>query len=105
MSKKAIQIDARDNVATTTDIVEAGEKLEVLSPDGEIILETEPVERIIFGHKIALTPLKKDEPIIKYGEVIGVASKPIKVGEWVHTHNVNSARLHTAGEEVKGITS
>jgi altronate dehydratase small subunit len=105
MSKKAIQIDARDNVATTTDIVEAGEKLEVLSPDGEIILETEPVERIIFGHKIALKPLKKDEPIIKYGEVIGLASKPIKVGEWVHTHNVNSARLHTAGEEVKGITS
>ncbi|MCW4013425.1 MAG: UxaA family hydrolase [Candidatus Bathyarchaeota archaeon] len=105
MSKKAIQIDAIDNVATTTDIVEAGEKLEVLSPDGKIILETKPVEKIIFGHKIALKPLATDEAIIKYGEVIGVASKPIKVGEWVHTHNVNSARLNTAGEEVRGITS
>ncbi len=105
MSKKAIQIDAKDNVATTTGIVEAGEKLEVLSPDGKVILETSPVEEIIFGHKIALKPLDKDEPIIKYGEVIGVASKPIKTGEWVHTHNVNSARLHTQGEEVRGITS
>jgi hypothetical protein len=105
MSKKAIQIDAEDNVATTTGIVEAGEKLEVLSPDGAVILETKPVEKIIFGHKIALKPLEADEEIIKYGEVIGVASKPIKVGEWVHTHNVNSARLNTSGEEVKGITS
>jgi len=52
-----------------------------------------------------LKDLKLAEPIIKYGEIIGVASKPIKVGEWVHTHNVNSARMHTAGEQVKGITS
>ena len=105
MSKKAIQVDAKDNVATTTSIVEAGEEVEVLSPNGEIILKTKPVEKIIFGHKIALKNLKKDDAIIKYGEVIGVASKPIKIGEWVHTQNVNSARMHTPGEEVKGITS
>lgn len=105
MSKKAIQIDAKDNVATTTSIVEAGEEIEVLSPNGDIILKTKPVERIIFGHKIALKNLKVGEEIIKYGEVIGVASKSIKVGEWVHTQNVNSARMHTPGETVKGITS
>jgi hypothetical protein len=104
MSKKAIQIDTKDNVATTTSLVEAGEKLEVLSPDGKIILETKPVEKIIFGHKIALKPLDAEEPIIKYGEVIGVASRAIKTGEWVHTHNVNSARLHTPGSKVEGIT-
>ncbi len=40
MSKKAIQIDAKDNVATTTSIVEAGEKFEVLSPNGEVLLKT-----------------------------------------------------------------
>ena len=105
MSKKAIQIDARDNVATTTSIVEAGEELEVLSPNGDIILTAKPVERIIFGHKIALKDLKVGDEIIKYGEVIGVASKPIKTGEWVHTQNVDSARMHTPGEQVKGITS
>ena len=105
MSKKAIQIDAKDNVATTTSIVEAGEELEVLSPNGDIILKTKPVEKIIFGHKIALKDLKTGDKIIKYGEVIGVASKPIKVGEWVHTQNVNSARMHTPGETVKGVTS
>lgn len=105
MSKKAIQIDAKDNVATTTSIVEAGDKVEVLSPNGDVILVTKPVEEIIFGHKIALKDLETGKEIIKYGEVIGVASKPIKVGEWVHTHNAVSARMNTAGSNVKGVVS
>lgn len=105
MSKKAIQIDAKDNVATTTSIVEAGDKVEVLSPNGDVILTTEPVEEIIFGHKIALKNLDTGVEIVKYGEVIGVASKPIKVGEWVHTHNAVSARMNTSGKDVKGVVS
>ena len=105
MSKKAIQIDAKDNVATTTSIVETGDKVEVLSPNGDVILTTEPVEEIIFGHKIALKNLDTGVEIVKYGEVIGVASKPIKVGEWVHTHNAVSARMNTSGEDVKGVVS
>jgi len=104
MSKKAIQIDAKDNVATTTSIVEADDEVEVLSPNGEVLLKTKPIERIIFGHKIALKELDVDEEIIKYGQVIGVASRKIKVGEWVHTHNTNSARMNTEGEEMRGVT-
>lgn len=105
MSKKAIQVDAKDNVATTTSIVEAGEDVEVLSPNGGVILKTKPVEKVIFGHKLAVKELETGDEIIKYGEVIGVASKPIKIGEWVHTHNVVSARMNTSGEEVKGLVS
>ncbi len=104
MSKKAIQIDAKDNVATATSIVEAGEEVEVLSPDGDVVLKAKPVERIIFGHKIALTDLKVGDKIVKYGQVIGVASKEVKVGEWLHTHNVNSANMHTEGPEIRGVT-
>ncbi len=104
MSKKAIQIDAKDNVATATSIVEAGEEVEVLSPDGDVVLKAKPVERIIFGHKIALTDLKAGDKIVKYGQVIGVASKEVKVGEWLHTHNVNSANMHTEGPEIRGVT-
>ena len=40
------------------------------------------------GHKIALKDIKKDEPVIKYGMVIGKALKDIKKDEWVHTHNL-----------------
>jgi altronate dehydratase small subunit len=102
--KKAIQVDEKDNVATTTSIVEAGEAIEVLSPNGDVILKTKPIERIIFGHKVALKCLDVDDEIIKYGQVIGVASKKIKVGEWVHTHNVNSVRMFTEGVELRGVT-
>jgi altronate dehydratase small subunit len=104
MSKKVIQIDAKDNVATTTSIVEAEDEIEVLSSNGEILLKTKSIERIIFGHKIALKEIDIDEEVIKYGQVIGVASKKIKVGEWVHTHNVNSARMHTEGVQMRGVT-
>ena len=43
------------------------------------------------GHKIALTRIEKGDRVIKYGEPIGVATKTIEKGEWVHTHNLRSA--------------
>ena len=94
--KKAIQIDGKDNVATTTSDVKKGEEVEVLSPQGEVILKTKSVEDIIFGHKISLTDIKTRGNIVKYGEVLGVAFQPIKLGEWVHTHNLESGRLPTS---------
>jgi predicted RecA/RadA family phage recombinase len=102
--KKAIQIDDKDNVATVTDDVRKGEAVEILSPDGRVLLTAKPVDDIAFGHKLSLRKIKEGEEIVKYGEVIGVASKNIPAGEWVHTHNVDSARLNMAGEEVRGIT-
>jgi altronate hydrolase len=47
-------------------------------------------EDIPAGHKIALKDLVKDEAVIKYGNKIGVVTKDIKQGQWVHTHNVKS---------------
>ena len=44
--------------------------------------------RIPFGHKLATATIKKDEPIRKYGQIIGFASCDIAPGEHVHTHNV-----------------
>lgn len=35
------------------------------------------------GHKTALVDIPQDEPIIRYGEVIGYALSPIQAGEWV----------------------
>ena len=42
------------------------------------------------GHKYALCDIKKGETVIKYGQIIGRATKDITKGEWVHTHNVKS---------------
>ena len=39
------------------------------------------------GHKFATCAIAEGEPIRKYGQTIGFASKPIEQGEWVHVHN------------------
>ncbi|UYQ71083.1 altronate dehydratase family protein [Pelagibacterium flavum] len=44
-------------------------------------------QRISRGHKIAIAPMAEGEPVRKFGQIIGFASKPISGGEWVHEHN------------------
>jgi altronate hydrolase len=48
----------------------------------------ELLETIGLGHKIALEPIRKGEPVRKYGQTIGFASEDITPGAWVHVHNV-----------------
>ena len=45
-------------------------------------------QRIPFGHKIAARPIALGEPVMKFGQIIGFASKQIEPGDWVHEHNV-----------------
>lgn len=45
-----------------------------------------------YAHKIAVRAITPGDPVIKYGEVIGIASQAIAPGDWVHVHNVESAR-------------
>lgn len=40
------------------------------------------------GHKVALAPIAAGAEVVKYGQVIGVASHAIAIGEHVHTHNL-----------------
>ena len=93
---KAIQIDDSDNVATVTSEVSKGERVEVLSPEGSVLMSPEALGDVPFGHKIALKGIARGEEVVKYGEVIGVASAGLEVGEWLHTHNVESVRVPTS---------
>ena len=47
---------------------------------------------IPLGHKFALRDHAEGEAIIKYGIKVGIASQPIKKGDYVHTHNMRSYR-------------
>jgi altronate dehydratase small subunit len=47
---------------------------------------------IPFGHKFALRPIPMGGSVIKYGEIIGVASQSIAPGDHVHVHNVDGTR-------------
>jgi len=95
-------IDAGDNVATLLGDVLPG-PVAVVGSTEEIVVEAR--EPIKLGHKIAVRAIAQGESVSKYGVSIGLASKPIEPGQWVHLHNLAShfdARsqtldLHTGG--------
>jgi altronate hydrolase len=41
------------------------------------------------GHKIAIIKIDPGASILRYGQPIGIATRPILPGEWVHTHNLD----------------
>jgi altronate hydrolase len=61
-------------------------------------------ERIPRGHKMAIAPIALDQPVRKYGQIIGFASVAIAPGQWVHEHNVSMqdfARDYRFAEDAK----
>lgn len=60
----------------------------VLMPGTEVAPGvTVGARRIPAGHKVAVRPHAKGEPIRRYGQIIGFATDAIEPGAWVHTHN------------------
>jgi len=60
---------------------------------------TEPIGR---GHKVAIQPIAAGEPVRKFGQIIGNATKAIQPGQHVHVHNLAfrpSAADHTIGAD------
>ena len=82
--QKYLKIHSNDNVAVALAplskglVVELGNQTVTLSED------------IPQGHKFALTDIKTDEPVIKYGSQIGLAKEDITTGSWIHTHNIRT---------------
>lgn len=90
--KIALKVNDLDNVATIfAEGISDGTQVEIRDKKGN----TEPVTVIgdvPYGHKIAVAPIAKGELIKKYGEEIGIATRDIKKGEYVHVHNLDSMR-------------
>ena len=89
--KLAVQVQPIDNVASIFAEVNAGDTVEVMARNGSI----DPIvvhEEIPYGHKLALRDIPKGETVLKYGESIGIATMDIKRGDYVHVHNLDSAR-------------
>jgi altronate dehydratase small subunit len=90
----AIVIKETDNVATATRELKAGNKLNIKIGNREqkIVIRSD----IKFLHKFALESIKKGQHVIKYGQVIGEATRDIQSGEHVHIHNLRSLRGQTS---------
>ncbi|MCP1365819.1 altronate dehydratase family protein, partial [Halomonas sp. BBD48] len=89
-SPAVIRLHANDNVGVAT----------------RALAESTPVDdaghlarqNVDAGHKVALIDIASGEDIVKYGQVIGRASRDIALGEHVHTHNVAMLERDTSLE-------
>lgn len=76
-SGRTIKVNDTDNVAI---IVNEGGLKKCDRTDSGLLL----TEDIPEGHKIALHDFEQDDPIIRYGEIIGYATSAIPQGSWIH---------------------
>lgn len=82
--KRYLRINEADDVAIALDDLAAGEVIEV---GGCSVTLAENIDK---GHKVALKDIAEGENVIKYGYPIGHATRPIKQGEWIHSHNIRT---------------
>jgi altronate hydrolase len=75
---RTIRLSSEDNVVVAVDAIALGVTAAGLTAR----------ERIPRGHKMATAAISQDEPVRKYGQIIGFASKHIAPGDWVHEQNV-----------------
>lgn len=84
IDRRLLLLNPNDNVLVLRQGIAAGERFNVGARDAVS-------ERSLnIGHKVARRAIDADEPILKYGAVIGVATMPIAAGAHVHVHNVRS---------------
>ena len=86
--QNAMIIDPKDNVAVAIEPIAAGDTVSLKA-----------TEDITIYHKLATRTIEKGEPVVKYGEHIGVATEQIPEGAHVHVHNVESMKEDRRGME------
>lgn len=84
----AFQVHASDTVATLEADLDAPGAIHVMTPTGPVTLTAR--EAVRSSHKVALQTMPEGGGVIKFGVPIGVASRTIEKGEWVHLHNCRS---------------
>jgi altronate hydrolase len=93
---RALRLNDSDNVVVAVDEI----------PAGVVALGVASRERVPKGHKMASAAVEIGQPIRKFGQIIGFASRAIAPGEWVHEHNCTMgefARDYRFGEDVRPV--
>jgi hypothetical protein len=91
MATRAILIQPDDDVAVVTEDVAVGDA--VRAEAASTAVEVAATMPIPAGHKVAVKPVAKGDPVHKYGEKIGLAIADISPGDHVHMHNLASDRV------------
>ena len=92
MHHKFLVHGREDNVGVAVQDIVAGESVMgvYLDTNGETTIKSN--HDVKLGHKIALKPIAVGGYAYEYGEIIGKATQGIASGDWVHIHNLKSAR-------------
>ena len=88
---RLLLISPHDNVCAATKPLTAGEDVGFAGTTFRISSDV-PV-----GHKVAVRAIELGEKVIKYGASIGSATCAIAAGDHVHSHNLASDYLPSAG--------
>ncbi|QKS73130.1 altronate dehydratase [Paenalkalicoccus suaedae] len=80
-----IQVNEADHVFITLREYKKGDQIEGREVSLKVEADTPS------GHKIARKDITKGESVYKFGYPIGHATKEIKAGQWVHTHNLKTS--------------
>ncbi|VVO69749.1 Galactarate dehydratase (L-threo-forming) [Pseudomonas fluorescens] len=93
----ALKLHPDDNVAIARASIPQGT---VVTEFGNIVVLAD----VPAAHKIALAHVNPGDPVLRYGQIIGFATKSIEPGDYVHTHNLEMAafeRDYAFGEDAK----
>ncbi|TYB87902.1 UxaA family hydrolase [Oceaniovalibus sp. ACAM 378] len=77
---RILTLHPQDNVAIALADLPAGE---VCGPAGTTLLQS-----VGQGHKIAVAPIRAGQNVLRYGQIIGQATRDIALGEHVHVQNL-----------------
>jgi len=94
---KVLRLREGDDVAIAVRPIKAGE---VIGVNGS---EVQAQQDIPAGHKVALQTVRTDEPVHKYGQIIGFATKTIEPGDHVHVQNLGVKPLGLEYEYSTGV--
>lgn len=75
---RIVRLHDRDNLVVAVDAIMPGSAVQGVTAK----------DRVPKGHKMAIAPIAQGDPILKFGQIIGFASKPVEPGTWLHEHNV-----------------
>jgi len=95
-----ILLHDKDNVLACRRRIHPGD---ILLIDGTAVAARSDIE---VGHKLARVDLAPGDVVLKYGVPIGSITRPTRIGEHVHTHNMKSDYIaittrQSTGEEAQ----
>ncbi len=79
LTDSVIQLNSEDDVVICRKALVAGQ------PVTDLVSASQGIGA---GHKVAVRQIGQGQPVRRYGQIIGFATRPIQAGEHVHEHNI-----------------